>query len=814
MRLPLSRSARSAGAVSLLTAVLLGAVAGRAEAQPACDPCVVGTIFDGPWEGNGAMRARVEAEVRALVAPRFRVEFPETAQRIADWTVEAARAAVEDLLAAPEVDLVLTFGPVGSTHAMNQEELPKPVIAAFVLDPEGQGFPIETNPAGERVSGRGNLAYITFRRDAVEEIAALREVVPFERLTYLASEALLLANPAMEENFRRWMREVGGEAFIVRVGDSAAAALDALPSDAEAVYITPLPQLAREEFDVLVEGLIERRLPGFSWMGRDEVDRGLLASYALETDLGRLGRRIALHLQRILRGEDAGELPVDFRRSHRLTLNLATARAIGVHPDWRVMTDADLLHTAPTGITRRLSLAGVTREALAANLEIMAADRSVAAGRGSVQSARAPLLPQVTALGNYETIDQDRADSTFGIQPEWTAVGAVSVSQLLYSDRARAGAEIERRQQTSREHALEEQRLDIVHAAAVGYLNVLRAMTFERIHRENLALTRVNLDLARSRREIGVARATEVARWENQLASNRSSVVEAGAVVQVARIALNRLLDRPLEEPFETTDVGLGDPALLASAAIFDDHIGNPFAFSLVRDFMAAEALGASPELRRLDAAIAAAERAHLAARRAFWAPVVSASGSLATVTTPDGGTPLDLFPAPLELPTRDSVNWTVGVSASLPLFAGGARWGEEIRAREELARLRLQRRVTAQFIEQRLRSALHYGAASWAGIGLAEEAAEAARRNLTLVTDAYEQGAVSILDLIDAQNAALLAEESAATAVYEYLLDLMDAHRAAGRLDAFVDPPDVAAFTERIRAYFRDAGYEPRARP
>ena len=96
----------------------------------------------------------------------------------------------------------------------------------------------------------------------------------------------------------------------------------------------------------------------------------------------------------------------------------------------------------------------------------------------------------------------------------------------------------------------------------------------------------------------------------------------------------------------------------------------------------------------------------------------------------------------------------------------------------------------------------------------LAADAAGAARRNLALVTDAYEQGVLSILDLIDAQNAALVAEQSAATAVYDYLIDLMDAHRASGRFGLFMEPAELAAFTDRLRAFFRDAGYEPRARP
>ncbi len=100
-------------------------------------------------------------------------------------------------------------------------------------------------------------------------------------------------------------------------------------------------------------------------------------------------------------------------------------------------------------------------------------DRKVAAGRRAVRAARATLRPQITVSGGVETIDRDRAESSFGLQLAWTSAGSVGVSQLLYSDGARARATIERHVQTSREQTREELRLDVAHGAAVGYLDVL-----------------------------------------------------------------------------------------------------------------------------------------------------------------------------------------------------------------------------------------------------------------------------------------------------------------------------------------------------
>ena len=800
---------RAAGA--LLAITLLAATGSSVQARMSCEPCVIGVVFDGPWERNDEMRAGFEREIASLAAPRFQVAFPAAARRVADWTLLGARAAVEALLADPEVDIVLTWGLVSSTHAISRGELPKPVVAAFVLDPEAQGFPLLTTAAGERVSGVPNLAYITFTGDPRDEIRRLREVAPFRRLTYLANEALLAAAPALETNLRRMAGELGAEAEIVRVGASIEPALAALPAATEAVYVTPMTQLPPAEFDRLVRTLIDRRVPSFSYWGRNEVDRGLLASLYLDPDMQRLGRRTALHVQRILGGEDAGGLAVDFRRSRRLTLNMATARAIGVHPNWRVVTEAELLHDEPSNVARRLSLASAAREAVAVNLDLAAAGRSVAAGGQSVLAARAALRPQIVASAGAQRIDHAGGENPLGLFPVRTSAGSVGVSQLLYSDGARARAAIERHAQTSREQAREELRLDVAHGAAVGYLNVLRTKAFQRIQRENLTLTRSNLELARTRRRIGVARESEVIRWEHQIAINRRAVIDAGAARGAAEVALNRLLHRPLEEPFETAEVDLHDRALLVNAATADAHIDNPFAFAIFRDFMAAEALARSPELSQIDAGIAARERTALAARRAFWAPTVAAAGDLTAQDLDAGFDALDL-----SFPTirPDGLNWSVGVSATLPLFSGGARRAERTKAEEELEELRLTRNAVAERVEQGLRTALLQAGASWAGIDLAADAADAARRNLALVSDAYEQGALSILDLIDAQNTALVAEQGAATAVHDFLVDLMDVHRASGRFGLFMEPAALDAFGDRLRAFFARAGYERRSAP
>ena len=419
------------GAVGLLAAAALAAAPGPARAQMTCDPCVVGVALDGPWERNDEVRLGFEHGIADLVGPRFTVVFPVENRRVADWTVAGARGALDVLLADPTVDLVLAGGPMVSSQVLDRGELPKPVVAAFVLDPEAHGFPIALTASGERVSGVPNPSYVAFSGDPLNELRHFRQLAPFTRLTYVAHDEPWAA--LLEADLRRSAASLGVEMATVRAGVSVDAVIGGIAPDAEAVYLTPLRQLPPDGFDRLVRALRDRRLPTFSWWGRSEVDRGLLASIYLDTDLRRLGRRIALHVQRILSGEDAGALPVDFHRSQRLTLNMATARAAGLFPSWSVLIEAEVLHDRRDG-ARCLSLASAAREAVSADLDLAAFDQVLAAGRQTVRTARAALRPRVTASAVTETPAGNPVLRSVGLQPSWFAAGSVGVSQLLYSE--------------------------------------------------------------------------------------------------------------------------------------------------------------------------------------------------------------------------------------------------------------------------------------------------------------------------------------------------------------------------------------------
>ena len=252
--------------------------------------------------------------------------------------------------------------------------------------------------------------------------------------------------------------------------------------------------------------------------------------------------------------------------------------------------------------------------------------------------------------------------------------------------------------------------------------------------------------------------------------------------------------------------------------AQFYPYISSREYFDKTRDALVLIALQQSPELMALDAAIAAQRRSLTSSGRAFYLPHVFFQASVEHQYKGGAGglgafqSLGSLFPE-LELAAPDDTNWTLGVDLSFPLFTSGNRTAFRRQNTEGLSRLRFQRESVSERVDQQLRSSLHRAGASYAGIQLARDAAEASRRNLDLVTDAYSLGTVSILDLLDAQNAAVATEEAAANAIYNFLIDMLEVERSLGKFYFRASPAEVEVLFERVDQFFLDRGSLPPSR-
>ncbi|MCH8957779.1 TolC family protein [candidate division KSB1 bacterium] len=330
------------------------------------------------------------------------------------------------------------------------------------------------------------------------------------------------------------------------------------------------------------------------------------------------------------------------------------------------------------------------------------------------------------------------------------------------------------------------------------------------IQKENLKRTRSNLELAEIREQIGSSSRAEVFRWESEVAIDRKDVITANAQRNLAEITLNTILHRPAEEKFILLETDLDDATAISSREKIRKYLDDAISFKILRSFVVVIAMENSPDILALDAAISAKESELRLYKRSFWSPTFALVADYSTILKKGGAGTEGGAGIGIAIPEVDDNTWSIGLNASLPIFEGTGKFAQQAQAHKELESLKLQRRSVVEKVEQRVRSAMHLAGASRAGIKLSKDAAEAAQKNLELVTDAYSRGVTNILDLLDAQNAALTADLAAANAVYDHMLDFMEVERAIGKFSLTDPDSEHEKFLRRLDDYFEKAGVQP----
>ena len=742
-------------------------------------------------------RALVQQELLALVREDFDVHFSEDLVITIDDTVSNAVQLFEQLISDQRVAMVITQGFFTSQIAIRGVPWPKPVIASSVFDARLEGFP---NVDG--TSGVENLTYIAPPPPGpvIRDLTRFQELTNFSQAAILIDERFFITFAEFIDQLLESASELGITLEPVPVGTTAQSGLDALPDGVEAVYISPLPRLAPEEFELLAKGLAARRLPSFSYSA-DDVSKGIMGSLGA-ADLTLRARRIALNAYRILLGDDAKTLPVTLIPDEKLILNMRTVRELGILLAMEETFEAQRLFDDPEDLARNVTLRSAMEDAMSANLSLAIEQQEVRAGAEDIRLARSRLLPSIDASLTGATVSEGLAESSFGLQPRHNVDGAINFQQLIFSAEASANVSAQKSIQESLKQNLNALGLDVGLEAAEAYLNVLRSKTLEQVQQDNLDLTLASVRMARQRERIGAAGPGERLRLESELSRRRADRIDAFARRSAAEIALNQIMNRPLDEKFLTPESGLEGRALL-EGTLATSYLSNFTWLDLLNDFLVESALSVAPEIQSLDAAIAAQERILASIQQTYYLPTIGLQGNLSTnVLREEASSQSLMAPGGVESP---DFPWTAGLSINLPLFQGNSRSARRSQATATLIQLELQRDLVAQRIEQNVRTQLHFAKASLTVVRESEAAARTAQQALELVTEAYGQGLVNVVSLLEAQTNALLSERNVTNAIFDYLINLKRVERAFGQFEIFSTPDEQIEFARLLEEYIRN---------
>jgi len=208
-------------------------------------PLRVGIVTDGRNDREILSPASIEQQIEQVTGKDPQVVLPADKRFAGDWSVAGADAALDRALSDKDVDVIVTLGILASQQAAHREKLTKPVIAALVIDPQLQRYPL-----AKGVSGRSNFTYIADFQGLRANVEAFHHAVGFKHLAALVDESLLRSIPEIAAKADALAASVSVRISLVAAGSNPQAALAAIPADADAVYVTGLmhfnePQLPR-----------------------------------------------------------------------------------------------------------------------------------------------------------------------------------------------------------------------------------------------------------------------------------------------------------------------------------------------------------------------------------------------------------------------------------------------------------------------------------------------------------------------------------------------------------------------------------------
>ncbi len=695
---------------------------------------------------------------------------------------------------APNVDLVILLGSISTKGALTSG-FNTPAIGLGISDPGLQEIPFENGKSGVK-----NFSYIWSSSDFSKEIEQFNRLGKFENLTILADAgtAVTFNQEAARKVIDSLSQAFSTSMTVVPVGSNILESFAALTKETDAVYLAELYTRSPAEITAIANELKKRKLPSFSAV-KWHVDRGILGSISDDNGLDQVIRKLSIMADGVFAGEPLENMSVVVNHKQEFYLNLQTAKEIGLSPPFDVIFTANLIGQESEDLPT-YSLEEIMQKALEANFDIKISYKDIDLTEQDIVSARSALLPALDMSVSGVQINDERANPAFGTA-ENTISGQLRLTQLIYSEEAIAAVKILHHVNKAQEFDTESDVLAVLLDTYTSYFNLLAAKTNLLIQKENLKNTKANLELAKIRVELGSSSRAELYRWESEVATAKQNVVEAQTGVIVSKLQLNTFLANSLEEEFDIEDITMDDEIFKEfKDGLLEEFVKTPDDFREVTDFLVQEATENNPNKQFLLENIRATEREKLQNRRLLYVPQVALQAQTDQILNRGGSGSTE----PVGVDFIDN-SWQVGLSLNYSLFQGLNRKANLQKSNLQLEQLYYSRQQLDQNLELAVRSRTLELLNTSTNIEFSKTAADNAKNNFELVQDNYQQGLVTITQLIDAQQAALNASLAYALSIYDYLQSHVQLEFAVGFFSKFATQEELAAFQGRFAQFVSD---------
>ncbi|TGV03519.1 TolC family protein [Flavivirga rizhaonensis] len=728
----------------------------------------IGLLTDKDTPEVQPLLEQLKTEIKAVLGQGKTVNFKNVLSN--NYNLETAKANYQSLVNS-DVDIILAFGIMDNIVLSQQESYTKPVIVFGSINSDFINLPPE-----QKTSGINNITYIIAPLSYKKDLDAFKTIYDYKNIGIIIDSYIIDALP-LETIFIPYFQKEGKQYRLIPLSESGLNDSDL--NGLDAVYLAGGFEFSDAQFDQLTSIINGKKLPSFSANRVKDVERGILATNQPQTNLDQFFRRIALNVEAISNGTNASELPLFLEYKNKITINYDTAKRISFPLRYAMLGSADFIgSTTKPKVENALSILDIMRGVLDKNLGLSSGKKSIELSSQDVKTAKSGYLPNVTAGVSGVYLDPKVAEISNGSNPEFSTSGNVVLEQLIYSESASANIDIKDELQKAEQENYNANELDAILNASVAYFNALILKTNTNIQNQNLQTTKRNLELAEQNFEGGASGKSDVLRFRSQLAQNTQSLIEAGNQLQQAFFTINQLMNSPINK-----DIDINDAVL--SEGVFKNYkyedfykiLDDPKIQPALIEFLIQQAKKNAPELKSIAYNLNVTKRTYDLNDYGRFIPTVAIQGqyNLAISQSGKGAT------VPAGFPTAPDGTYNIGLNLSLPIFNQNQRNINRQTAVIQQEQLGFEKDNIELSIEKNVNDIILDLISEIANIEISKVSEETAKESLDLTQNAYKQGAVPIIQLIDAQTNYLQAQLARSTANYNYLITSMQLERAIG---------------------------------
>jgi hypothetical protein len=184
----------------------------------------IGIVTDGELVRHPESVDVFKRELQTLAEGEFDIRFPEERTLNGNWNIDGVKAALDTLLKASDVDMILAIGFVATNEACKRKGLEKPVFCPFVVDDRVQKLPVNGEGSGVK-----NLNYINAQKSIDKEIKILREIAPFKNLAIITDAFDIEALPDVVRHMKVSAEEKGIRLHFVAYEGTVEETLESIP---------------------------------------------------------------------------------------------------------------------------------------------------------------------------------------------------------------------------------------------------------------------------------------------------------------------------------------------------------------------------------------------------------------------------------------------------------------------------------------------------------------------------------------------------------------------------------------------------------